>query len=204
MRQHELDLETTTAPAPAVASGNTSVAERPLVVVSVGTDHHRFDRLVRWMDAWAVSNRSVRVIVQRGTAGATTCAESQPLVPHAELLALFAEATAVVTHGGPSTVMDAREVGRLPIVVPRDPALAEHVDGHQLAFADHLDRRGLAVVATDVGELDAAIRLALADADGFTVPCGDTDAPGIAAFGRVVDELLGTDILADRRQAGGS
>ncbi len=164
---------------------------RPLVVVSVGTDHHRFDRLVRWMDAWAVSNRSVRVVVQRGTAAPTTAAESQPLIPHGELCEMFAEATVVVTHGGPSTVMDARTAGRLPIVVPRDPELGEHVDGHQQEFAEHLARQGLAVVADDVDSLDAAIRQALDDPDRFAVSLDGSGAPGIAAFAEVVDELLG-------------
>ncbi|MGI9612009.1 MAG: glycosyltransferase [Acidimicrobiales bacterium] len=171
-------------------SSEPTAESTPLVVVSVGTDHHRFDRLVGWMDAWAVSNRSVRVIVQRGTAASTTAAESQPLVPHGELCALFREATAVVTHGGPSTVMDARAAGRLPIVVPRDPELGEHVDDHQLAFAEHLRRHGLAIVVENVGELDDAIRRAIDSPDAAKVSADVENAAGIAGFSRVLDELL--------------
>ena len=182
----ELTTELTTESTAGSADGST-----PLVVVSVGTDHHRFDRLVGWMDAWAVSNRSVKVIVQRGTAASTTVAESQPLIPHGELCALFGEANAVVTHGGPSTVMDARAAGRLPIVVPRDPELGEHVDGHQLAFAEHLGRHGLAIVAENVGELDDAIRRAIDSPDLVKVSADEENAAGIAEFGRVLDELLG-------------
>jgi len=175
-------------------NGNGTIdGSRPMVVVSVGTDHHPFDRLVGWMDDWAVSNPSVEVIVQRGTASATVAAESQPLVPHGELCSLFGHATAVVTHGGPSTVMDARAAGRLPIVVPRDPELGEHVDEHQLVFAAHLERHGLAIVADSVGDLDDAIRRAIDEPDSVTVhPQDSASAAGVVAFGRVLDELLGT------------
>lgn len=176
----------------AESTAHSTAEGTPLVVVSVGTDHHRFDRLVGWMDAWAVSNRSVRVIVQRGTAASTTVADSQPLIPHGELCSLFAEATAVVTHGGPSTVMDARAAGRLPIVVPRDPELGEHVDGHQLAFAEHLGRHGLAIVAENVCELDDAIRRAIDSPVAVTVSADEQNAAGIVGFGRVLDELLGS------------
>ena len=164
---------------------------RSLVVVSVGTDHHRFDRLVQWMDGWALGNRAVRVVVQRGSAEPTRSAESQPLVPHGELCALFAEATAVVVHGGPSTVMDARAAGRLPIVMPRDPDRGEHVDDHQLRFADHLSRHGLARVVRARDELLAAIGEAIADPSAFRVADDAQPPPGIVGFGRVLDELLG-------------
>jgi UDP-N-acetylglucosamine transferase subunit ALG13 len=144
------------------------------------------------MDAWALANPAVRVVVQQGTAGDTAVAESAPVIPHGQLCALFADAAVVVTHGGPSTVMDARSAGRLPIVVPRDPALGEHVDGHQLEFADHLGEQGLAVVARNVADLDAALRDAIDNPGRFAVRRRLTDAPGIAAFGCALDELLGT------------
>lgn len=163
----------------------------PLVVVSVGTDHHPFDRLVNWMDEWARDNRRVRVLIQRGTASQTVNADSRPLIPHAELCDLFAEATAVVIHGGPSSVMDARAAGRLPIVMPRNPDFGEHVDGHQLRFGEHIDRHRLARVATERVELIAALDEALAEPSDFTIAIESGVPPGVAAFGRVVDDLLG-------------
>ena len=88
-----------------------------LVVVSVGTDHHPFHRLIRWVEAFHARRPAVRFIVQRGTSQwPGPAVESHELIPHDELRRLFARATAVVCHGGPSTVMDARSVGRLPIV----------------------------------------------------------------------------------------
>ncbi|MFV0526051.1 MAG: glycosyltransferase [Acidimicrobiales bacterium] len=164
---------------------------RPLVVASVGTDHHPFERMVGWMDEWAAEHPEVEVLIQRGTAAETTVASSVPLIPHAELCLRFSAAVAVVTHGGPSTVMDARAMGRLPIVVPRRPERGEHVDEHQIRFAAHLERHGLARVANERERLEAELAAALEDPDRFTVPVSPDAIPGLVAFGTVADRLLG-------------
>ncbi len=39
----------------------------PRVLVTVGTDHHRFDRLIGWVDRWAAAHPEARVLVQHGT-----------------------------------------------------------------------------------------------------------------------------------------
>ena len=165
---------------------------KSLVVVSVGTDHHPFDRLVNWVDSWASNQQDVDVVLQRGTSAEPKTLSSSDLIPHPDLCELFARATAVVSHGGPSTVMDARMTGRLPIVVPRDPAFGEHVDGHQLRFADHLKKHNLARVVTTETMFVAAIEEALEFPDQFTIPADASSISGIIEFGRVVDELLQT------------
>ena len=162
-----------------------------LVVVSVGTDHHPFDRLVGWMDRWAGEHPAVEVIIQRGSAAPTEWAESHELIPYDELCDLFARATVVITHGGPSTVMDIRAAGRLPIVFPRDPAHGEHIDHHQLRFGQHLARQRLAKVVFGHHELHSALDRALTSPDRFVVPVNADPAPGVLAFGRIVDELIG-------------
>lgn len=163
----------------------------PLVVVSVGTDHHPFDRLVTWIDGWAADHPDVRVVVQRGSAAPTATAESETLIPHAELCRLFGQATAVVVHGGPSTLMDARDAGRRPILFPRDPSFGEHVDGHQISFAEHLAGGNLARVAFDLETLGRYLDEALTDPAAYLAPVDAAPAPGVVAFGRIVDDLLG-------------
>ncbi len=165
--------------------------EVPQVVVSVGTDIHRFDRLMTWVDRWAADRSETSIQVQRGTSYAPRRLESVELLPHADLLRLFTSAAAVVCHGGPSTVMDARQSGRLPIVVARDPAFGEHVDDHQLRFANHLDRHGLARVVDSEEELCRSIDEALADPVAFAVSVGADTAVGVVEFAKAVDDLLG-------------
>ena len=161
------------------------------VVVAVGTDHHRFDRLIGWIDAWRDRHPEVVAVVQAGTSNPSRHG-SRELIPHAELLELFRGAAAVVSHGGPSTVMDARMSGRLPIVVARDPAHDEHVDEHQMRFAEHLNRHGVAVVVADQEGLFAALDRAIADPDAFAVTADHASAVGVGEFARAVDRLIAT------------
>ncbi|MEM8923002.1 MAG: glycosyltransferase [Actinomycetota bacterium] len=166
-------------------------AEKPLVVVAVGTDHHPFARLVDWMDGWAGAHPDVDVLIQRGTAAETVNATSRALVPHRELCQLFGRATAVVAHGGPATIMDVRSSGLVPLVVPRDPDRGEHVDDHQQRFARHLARVSMAKIVAEIDELDALLGPALTDPDTYRIDTVDGAAPGVLAFGRIVDDLLG-------------
>jgi UDP-N-acetylglucosamine transferase subunit ALG13 len=125
-----------------------------LIFVALGTHHQPFDRLVLAADRLAVE-LGERVIVQHG---ATRCP-----APHAELVASLSpaafearlvEARVVVLHGGSSSLLQARGLGRVPIVVPRDPAYGEHVDDHQLRFARSLPLEE-AVVVDPAGLLEA-------------------------------------------------
>lgn len=162
------------------------------VMVAVGTDHHPFERMINWIDAWAAANPDVSVLVQRGTSVETAECSSVELLPHPDLLERFARADAVISHGGPSTVMDARMVGRYPIVLGRNPEYGEHVDDHQLRFADHLRRHDLAEVVETEAALHAAIDDALANPLDFSVPVDGAGLPGVVEFGRTLDRLLGT------------
>lgn len=129
----------------------------------VGTDHHPFDRAVRWVDRWAARNPRARVVIQHGSARPPAYATGRRLIPHAELQALTATATAVVSHGGPATIMEISRRGRYPLVLPRDPALGEHVDDHQLRFAHAMAGSGLYLLCHSERDLHTRLDVALAD-----------------------------------------
>ncbi len=169
------------------------------VVVSVGTDHHPFDRLVRWADQWAALHPDRSIFVQRGSSDAPENVPSSDIVAHPDLLGMFSSSVVVVSHGGPSTVMDARTSGRLPIVVPRNPDRGEHVDGHQMRFADHLELHGLARLAGSEYEFRELLDEAMESPESFRIDAGEADAPsGVVEFGSVVDSLLGVTTPIDR------
>jgi UDP-N-acetylglucosamine transferase subunit ALG13 len=147
------------------------------------------------MDSFAASHPEVEVFIQYGTATPPTRALGAPLVLHAELLDMIVGSDVVVTHGGPSTVMDVRSSGRTPIVVARDPDFGEHVDHHQQRFAAHLGRGGLARVASTQESLLELILAGLADPAGSRLDTGvDTVAPGVRAFADHMDRLLGVAV----------
>jgi UDP-N-acetylglucosamine transferase subunit ALG13 len=136
-----------------------------LVVALAGTDHHPFDRLVEWVDAAAVRRPDVRFLVQHGsTTRAPNVADGEEFLSHDRLVALLAEASAVICHGGPGTIMDAREAGHVPLCVPRDPQLGEHVDGHQQRFAAMVGGAGVVRHVTSLESFHQELDRALAAA----------------------------------------
>ena len=106
-----------------------------MILVTVGTHHQPFDRLLRAAEAVA-ARTDERVVVQRGVSGVDLphC-EVVDVVPPARLAEWMREARVVVMHAGSSSFLQARAYGRTPIVVPRRPEHREHVDDHQLRFA---------------------------------------------------------------------
>lgn len=167
-------------------------ADRPLhVLVTLGTDHHPFRRLVEWVDRWAEENPDAPCVVQHGTAPAPRHAEGHPVLDPATIPDLAARCRVFVGHAGPGTVLDARTAGRLPVVVPRLARHGEVVDDHQVTFGRWMDERGLAICVEDEAALRHHLDAALADPAPYTVAI-DTDAPppAVTLFGDLVDGLL--------------
>jgi len=113
------------------------------IFVTVGTDHHPFDRLIRWVDEWlATEGRGVRCFMQTGTSRPPQHAEWRQYLTYEEMVSRIASAKAVICHGGPGTVMLCLALGKKPIVVPRLRTLGEHVDDHQVAFSRRIAVEG--------------------------------------------------------------
>ena len=165
------------------------------VLVVVGTDHHRFDRLVDWVDGWAERQREpTRVVFQHGSARAPRVGEGHRLLPHVQLQELMAGASVLVTHGGPATICEAWRHGRRPVVVPRDPEQGEHVDGHQQRFSRRLGSQGLVLLCEQRQQLEDA--LDEARTDPRAVVFGEQEgrdamvAASVARVGQVIDSLI--------------
>jgi UDP-N-acetylglucosamine transferase subunit ALG13 len=168
--------------------------ERPLLVVTVGTDHHPFGRLVGWVDDYVASAtcRPVDLVCQHGEASAPRAGRGFATVDHATLQGHLATATAVVCHGGPSTVLETRRLGRVPIVVPRLHRFGEAVDDHQVDFARFLARRRQIVLVDSEDGLRAALDRALADPARFRIDtdrrCEPSTARAVERFAAVAAE----------------
>lgn len=160
------------------------------IVASVGTDHHHFDRLVGWLDDYAVGHPEVDVFVQHGQSAPPAVATGAPLLPLEELRARFAAATAVVTHGGPATITDVIDAGRKPLVVPRRPDLGEHVDDHQVLFTRRLAIDDRIVLVTDRDDLVRHLERAVESPDDYRVAPGREElATSVRRFARLVADL---------------
>ncbi len=159
------------------------------VLVTVGTDYHAFDRLIRWADRWSETNPEARVVVQHGASRPPLVAIAVPFLSPTELQDEMAAADVVVTHGGPATITEARRTGRTPVCVPRDPRLGEHVDDHQQRFARFLAERGLVrLVETEDEFFDS---LSAVVEPGHEGDVGQLATPaGVEEVGRIVAQLI--------------
>lgn len=167
-------------------------APERLVFVTVGTDHHRFDRLVDWVDAWSPPEGvDVHIVVQYGTSRPPRHHEGASYLSGEELRELVARADVVVTQGGPGGIMDARRAGVRPIVVPRSADLGEHVDNHQLAFTAHLARSGEVLQATSCEDLHHQLTLGVTDPDHLRIaPVTLAPTAAVDAFEQAVSQLM--------------
>ena len=163
----------------------------PHVFATVGTDHHPFDRLVAWVDRWASLDKGRGAFVQHGTSRRPAVADSADYLTYQDMTQALVSASAVVCHGGPATIMEARRSGKVPIVIARRPTLGEHVDDHQMLFTARLAEREQIHLVEDEESLHDQIDRAVVDPLAFQLERDDpTLALAVHRFEVLVDELL--------------
>lgn len=127
-----------------------------MIFVTVGTHEQQFNRLVEYMDNL---NLSEEVIIQRGYSDyVPSRCRSEKLLPYSEMEKLVEEARIVVTHGGPSSIMMPLQMGKIPIVVPRQNRYGEHVNDHQVEFVQKISESIDIIPVYDIQELGDIIR----------------------------------------------
>lgn len=175
-------------------AGRPVAAVAGLVLVIVGTDSHQFDRLMDWLERWYASRADQPgLIVQHGYTRRPQVPGAVDFLDHQQVHAAIIAATVVVTHGGPASIIEVRRAGRLPIVVPRDPARGEHVDDHQQRFAHRLASVGAIRLCEEEADFIAALDAGLAAPDSYRLsePVGGGDrAQAVALVGQIVEALM--------------
>ncbi len=163
-----------------------------MVFATVGTHEDPFDRLVAELDRLAGSGEIADdVYVQTGysTVVPAHCRHDKMIGFDAMQSAMRA-ARVVVTHGGPASIMQALALGRVPVVVPRQSAHGEHVDDHQVRFAQRVSDRVLVVL--DIADLGPALRDHAARVAALGPSVGGPDRA--RAFAARLDHLLGSEV----------
>ena len=114
-----------------------------MIFVTVGTHEQPFNRLVKKVDDLvAQGNIKEKVIIQTGfsTYQPVHC-DNHKMMSFEEMQSTLKEARIVITHGGPSSFIEALQFGKVPIVVPRQEKYHEHVNNHQVDFTELIDKR---------------------------------------------------------------
>lgn len=72
-----------------------------------------------------------------------------------------AESKVLILHAGAGSVIHAVRSGKIPIIMPRRMKYHEHVDDHQVAFAEVLAEKGFVIMIEEPDGLENAIEKAL-------------------------------------------
>ena len=131
-----------------------------MIFVTVGTHEQPFNRLVKKMDELKKEGIiTEEVIIQTGfsTYKPQYCQWSK-LIPYQQMIKNVEDARIVITHGGPASFIMPLQIGKTPIVVPRQQRFNEHVNDHQVEFARNVaERMGTIIPVEDIEKLkDAA------------------------------------------------
>lgn len=130
--------------------------------VSVGNATQPFYRLLEAVRA-NLAALPQPVFVQYGSATnifGDACA-AVAFVDMEEFARRVAAAELLVLHAGAGSIIHAARAGKVPVVMPRQASLREHVDDHQLEFTHELARTQRIVVCEKASELPAAAAGAL-------------------------------------------
>ena len=127
-----------------------------MIFVTVGTHEQPFNRLIKKIDELKKDGTiQDDVVIQTGfsTYEPKYCQWSK-LIPYQQMVKNVADARIVITHGGPASFIMPLQIGKTPIVVPRQHQFNEHVNDHQVEFARNVSKRmGTIIDVEDVETL---------------------------------------------------
>ena len=127
-----------------------------MIFVTVGTHEQPFNRLVAQIDH-LVENRIISELVVMQTGFSTYIpkyCEWQSLYSFSKMNELISQARVVITHGGPSSFIMSLQMGKIPIVVPRQKRYNEHVNDHQVDFCrEVVQRYGNIIIVEEIEQL---------------------------------------------------
>lgn len=131
-----------------------------MIFVTVGTHEQAFNRLVEGIDELKHDGTiDEEVVVQTGysTYRPKYC-ESKDFFTYQEMVEYVREAHIVITHGGPSSFIMPLQIGKVPIVIPRQKKFGEHVNDHQVIFTAQVEKRNKNIIrVVDIENLKNAI-----------------------------------------------
>ena len=131
-----------------------------MIFVTVGTHEQPFNRLIKKVDELKRDGVIQEdVIMQTGfsTYEPKYC-EWSKLIPYQQMIKNVEDARIVITHGGPASFIMPLQIGKVPIVVPRQHKFDEHVNDHQVEFARNVaERMGNIILVEDIEDLKSII-----------------------------------------------
>lgn len=133
-----------------------------MILMTLGTINFQFDRAIAWLDILLKQGIiSEPVFVQHGISDVSALAKyplvtAEPIVESRRMIALVDDSRLVLSHAGQgSTRMLAARKASF-VLLPRLKKYAEHIDNHQLGFAQAIEQFGVRYCLS-LGELEQAL-----------------------------------------------
>lgn len=124
-----------------------------LVITGSEASSFNFNRLIKKMDEIS-RHLNEEVIIQIGRFGhVPQNAKYFRFLPEEDFIQIYKSSRIVVTHAGVGSIITALKLKKRLIVVPRMKAFGEHIDDHQIEFANIINQIGLAPVIYDIDKL---------------------------------------------------
>lgn len=114
-----------------------------MIFVTVGTHEQPFNRLIQKVDELKRTGIiQEEVFIQTGfsTYQPEYCNWSN-MIPYQQMIRNVSRAHIVITHGGPASFVLPLQIGKIPVVVPRQYQFKEHVNNHQVEFTRNVAQR---------------------------------------------------------------
>ena len=131
-----------------------------MIFVTTGTEKFPFNRLLRTIDK-AVESGAItdKVFAQTGSSDyAPRNFPYERFLDYHEQVKRIGEADIVVSHAGEGSIITCLNLGKVPVVFPRNAAYGEHVDDHQGELARKMGEHDRVIAAYNEEELVEKIR----------------------------------------------
>ena len=124
------------------------VAQKPLILVTVGTEKFPFNRLMQWIDRLIQQNliqpNQEKIVIQYGSCTVTPQRTNNfSVLPSEEFEKIVAQARLIIAHCGEGTIDLLSNIKKPFVLVPRSGEYQEHVDDHQIELAEELSKQGV-------------------------------------------------------------
>ena len=164
-----------------------------MIFVTVGTHEQPFDRLIKKVDELKRDDVIQEdVVMQTGfsTYEPKYCQWSK-LIPYQQMVKNVQTARIVISHGGPASFIMPLQIGKTPIVVPRQHKFEEHINDHQVEFAKNVaERMGTIIPVEDITQLGKIITNYDQIVAGMGKGMSSNNAKFCEDFEKIVNDLI--------------
>ena len=132
-----------------------------MILVTLGTQEKQFNRLADAMVEYARMHPKEEIVIQ---AGHTKCESDScqvfDYIPKEKMKEYQTKASLIITHGGVGSILEAVQLKKTVIAVPRLKKYHEHLNDHQLQVVAQFTNDGYILGCFDVKDLDKCIKKA--------------------------------------------